>query len=121
MPAALLALAFSIAAAAGAPQPAEPVCAAPPPVPGQVLHGPVLHVPDAATVCIATGPAPSDWVAAPIERAAPSRGLLMAAAFGQNATCRVADDGRAVCTIEGVSLARRLQQPEVERASAIWR
>lgn len=112
---------LALPAGAASAQAPAPVCSAPAPIPGQTLHGPVLHVPGADAVCVATGPLPADWVRVPIVRPAPDRNRLMAAVFGQNATCRIDAEGRGECAIDGVSLARRLQQPQVVRTSADWR
>lgn len=113
-------LAFADAAYAG-------VCAAPLPEPGAVLKGPVLHVEDSDTLCIAQGFEPSKWVPLKVGdgAGAVSKSALMAAAFGKDAVCTVSSiaDGQATatCTIEERPLAALLQQPGVLKASGNWR
>jgi len=100
---------------------ARTVCQGPAPAAGQVVHGPVLEVPDAATLCLATGASPAQWTAIAVPQLKASRALLMAAAFGQNATCVIGADGQADCKIEGVALADQIRQPEIQKASMQWR
>lgn len=104
------------------------VCSAPSPRPGQVIKGPVLHVVDGETLCVAAGFETSTWV--PLQVAGEvgpgvTRAALMAVAFGKDAVCRVetVTAGRAIasCTIEDRPLALLLQQPEVLRAGGGWR
>jgi hypothetical protein len=104
------------------------VCAAPLPSPGDVIAGPVLHVQDGETLCIAEGFEPSKWVAVQVAgESGPSvdKATLMAVAFGKDAVCRIETvaSGRAIasCTIEQRPLAWLLQQPEVLRAAGGWR
>lgn len=97
------------------------VCQGAAAVPGQTLHGPILHVPDAGEVCVATGADRGDWVAVPLVQPAGARNVLMAAAFGQNATCRIQTDGRGDCTVEGEPLAARLSRKDVLRTAVSWR
>jgi hypothetical protein len=106
-----------IASAAAARTP----CLGPPLAPGAVIHGPVLDIPDGATLCIATGSSPSQWTEIAVPQLKASRALLMAAAFGQNATCTMGPAGVADCTIEGASLASELKRPQVIKASGQWR
>jgi hypothetical protein len=114
-------LGATVAARAETPAPAEAVCQGAAPVSGQTLHGPILHIPGADVVCVATGSDRRDWVAVPLAEAAPARNVLMAAAFGQNATCRIGADGRGDCTIDGDRLAGRLTQGDTLRAAVSWR
>lgn len=112
-------LAFADAARAG-------VCAAPLPQPGEVIKGPVLHVEDGETLCVAEGFEPSRWVALQVvDGAEVPKAALMAAAFGKDAVCKVESvtDGRAVasCAIEERPLAALLQRPEVMKAAGGWR
>jgi hypothetical protein len=113
-------LAFAHAAQAG-------VCSAPPPQPGQVIEGPVLHVDDGGTLCVAQSFDPQTWVALKVAASddeAPKR-ALMAVAFGRDAVCKVeaVTDGQALasCTIEQRPLAALLQQPGVLKAGGDWR
>jgi hypothetical protein len=47
--------------------------------------------------------------------------LLMAAAFGKDASCTVGVDGLAACEIEGRPLAEALSDPAVIATSGSWR
>ncbi|MFC3078145.1 hypothetical protein ACFODL_08610 [Phenylobacterium terrae] len=112
-------LAFADAAQAG-------VCAAPLPKPGEVVKGPVLHVQDGETLCVAEGFEPSKWVALQVaDGSGVPKAALMAVAFGKDAVCKVESvaAGRAVatCSIEERPLAALLQQPEVLKAAGGWR
>ena len=100
---------------------AQTVCQGPAPAPGAVIHGPVLAIPDAATLCLATGASPDQWTAVAVPGLKASRAVLMAAAFGQNATCAIDAHGVADCRIEGVSLASEVRRPEIVKASMQWR
>ena len=88
---------------------------------GAVVHGPVLQIPDPASLCIAQGPSPSTWIRVRLARASQTYPLLMAAAFGKNAVCKVGLDGRGVCAIEGQPLDAELRRPETVVASLSWR
>jgi len=121
---------------AGAAQAAERVCTAQVPASG-VLHGPVLHVEDADTLCVALGATPDQWVRltladAPstsmIQRAsltdaeANPRGTLMAVAFSQNVDCTIEQGDRAVCTLaDGRSVGALLRQPVARVVGKDWR
>jgi len=100
---------------------AADVCGGPAAAPGAVLHGPVLEVPDGASLCIARSASPTAWTRVSVRQLGASRPLLMAAAFGQNATCRIGADGLADCTIDGVRLADTVKRPEMIKASLQWR
>ncbi|MDZ4376402.1 MAG: hypothetical protein U1C74_33880 [Phenylobacterium sp.] len=125
------ALAALLAFAAGAAQAADgaSVCRGAAPADVAELHGPVLHVPDADRLCVALSPDPSDWV--PLRLAdAPNgletgRGALMAASFGQDATCRVvgrdADGLLAICRTADGPVGARLATPQIIRAGQTWR
>ncbi len=102
-------------------EPAQAVCQGPAPVPGQILHGPVLHVPDADRVCVATGAGRDDWVAVPLVHPGAGRRVLMAAAFGRNATCRIEADRRGDCAIDGARLDGLVQREDVLRSAVSWR
>lgn len=112
-------LAFTDAAQAG-------VCEAPLPKPGEVVKGPVLHVEDGETLCVAEGFEPSKWIRLQVvDGAGLPRSALMAAAFGKDAVCKVESvgEGRAIasCAIEERPLAALLQQPEIMKAAGGWR
>ncbi|HEX2562004.1 hypothetical protein [Phenylobacterium sp.] len=114
-------LAFADAAHAG-------VCSGPLPKPGEVIEGPVLHVEDGQTLCVAEGFEPEKWVPLRVADAAGDgtpKSALMAAAFGKDAVCKIEAlaDGHAVasCTIEQRPLAALLQKPGVLKAAGDWR
>jgi hypothetical protein len=102
---------------------AEPVsaCGTEQPFAGEVLHGPVLEIPDASSLCIARGTSPAAWVAVQLPNLGVTRSALMAAAFGKNATCVVGADLKATCIVEGKRLIDQLHRPAILRASIAWR
>jgi hypothetical protein len=114
-------LAMTMAAAFATSVCASDICQAPPAVKGAVVHGPVLEVPDGSSLCIATGASPSAWVRIPLSHLQISRSALMAAAFGNNATCAIDSHGRGDCTIEGQTLAMAVRSPELVKAAFSWR
>jgi hypothetical protein len=116
----LAALVLGLGAPASAAMAAD-VCQGSAAAPGAVLHGPVLEVSDGASLCIASGASPTAWTRVSVRQLGASRPLLMAAAFGQNATCRIGADGAADCTIDGARLADTVNRPEVIKASLQWR
>src|SRR3990167_6725226 len=99
---AAFAASLSLLAAAGeaGAAPVEP-CTGPNPVAGVQIRGPVLHVIDGDTICVALGYRPDEWirlrladapVTSPIRRVssrpeADPRAVLMAAAFARTAEC----------------------------------
>ena len=106
---------------------AAPCTGAPPP-PGAVLRGPVLHVLDGVTLCVALGTTPDKWV--PLElaaarRGAPARGTLMAVAFSRNVTCQVIDTSGATsiadCRLNDRPLTELIVDPGAIRAGLSWR
>lgn len=118
----------------------EHPCTGPAPVAGVEIRGPVLHVVDGATLCVALGfetdswillrladaPRPSSLRRVSTAEAAPNpRGALMQAALAKMATCRtVRGDGggvEAVCEVEGRPLGEALRDPEIVAASYSWR
>jgi len=115
----LASLVLGLGAPASAAMAAD-VCQGPAPTAGAVLHGPVLEISDGASLCIAAGASPTAWTRVSVRQLGASRPLLMAAAFGQNATCRIGADGLADCTIEGVRLADTVNRPEIIKASLQW-
>ncbi len=131
---------LSLFAAAGeaSAAPAEP-CTGPHPVAGVQVRGPVLHVIDGDTLCIALGYRPDEWirlrladapVTSPVRRVsnreeADPRAVLMAAAFARTAECVTQLDRRgevvAVCTVDGVPIGRAMRDSAVVAASQSWR
>jgi hypothetical protein len=108
-------------------------------VAGVQIRGPVLHVIDGETICVALGYAPDEWIRlrladAPVpsairrvsnrEEADPKR-VMMAAAFARMADCRTElDTDRevvAVCMVDGVPLGRALRDGGVIAAGMSWR
>ncbi len=116
----LPALVLGLTASASGAMAAD-VCQGPAATPGAVLHGPVLEISDGASLCIAGSASPTAWTRVSVRQLSASRPLLMAAAFGQNATCRIGADGLADCTIDGARLADTVNRPEVIKASLQWR
>jgi hypothetical protein len=88
---------------------------------GAVVRGPVLEIPDASSLCLAQGQSPSTWIRVRLAKPSDTYPLLMAAAFGKNAICFVARDGRGACDIEGLPLDAELRRPETIEASLSWR
>lgn len=137
---ALFAAGLSLCAAAGpaAAAPAEP-CSGPRPVAGVQIRGPVLHVIDGETICVALGYAPDEWIRlrladAPVPSAfrrvsnrdeADPKSVMMAAAFAKMAECRTELDADrqvvAVCTVDGAPLGRALRDGSVIAAAMDWR
>jgi hypothetical protein len=106
---------------AGVGHAAEPACGAPSPKVGAVVRGPVLLISDGRTMCLAGGDTPETWTRVQLPYADVTRGVLMAAAFGKNAECRIGPGGEAACTVEGRSLAEELHRPEILKAALRWR
>lgn len=114
-----LALAFLTLGAASA-QAASP-CRGQAPAAATEVHGPVLHVLDGQTLCVAQGADPSQWLAVRLADA-PSEaswGALMSVAFGKDVTCAV-QGGAAVCRIEGRSIGAQLDA-QAAKAGVAWR
>lgn len=137
---AVFAAGLSLCAAAGpaTAAPAEP-CSGPHPVAGVQIRGPVLHVIDGETICVALGYAPDEWIRlrladAPVPSAirrvsnreeADPKSVMMAAAFAKMAECRTELDRGgevvAVCTVDGAPLGRALRDGSVIAAGMSWR
>lgn len=137
---AALTMSVALFAPAGEAHAATGPCTGPSPVAGVEIRGPVLHVIDGRTLCVALGFEPDTWIPLRLVEApagspllktstgadtgAP-RGLLMEAAFAKMAVCRTLkdDDGVVVaaCEIEGKPLSRALSDPKVVAASYGWR
>jgi len=122
--AALVAAALAIAGPAAAQ-----VCRGAPPAVGQTVSGPVLHVIDGATLCIARGPTPDQWiplrVASSVTPLPADRERLMASAFSRSLVCEV-KRGRsptplAACTVAGAPLSDLLSQPATLSQAKTWR
>jgi len=89
---------------------------------GAEIHGPVLHVLDGQTLCVAKGTDPSQWMAVRLDDApqAASWGALMSVAFGKDVTCVAQDAGRAaICRIDGRSIGTQLEG--AAKAGVAWR
>ena len=118
---ALLSIALAFGVSLGAVDAFAGSCPGGPAPKGAVVHGPVLEIPDASSLCVALGAAPSTWVGVRLSHASYSYPLLMAAAFGKNAVCVVGRDGLGVCDIEDQPLDLELRRPETIEASLSWR
>lgn len=131
-----------LAATACRAEAAEPTmpCKGPSPVAGVEIRGPVLHVIDGQTLCVALGFETDAWIrlriadapqAKPILKTSTAgddvdpRGALMQVALAKMATCRTQKDKagevEAVCEIDGRSIGDQLREPEVKAASYSWR
>jgi hypothetical protein len=108
-----LCLAASAASAAGCPGGVAPA--------KSVVHGPVLEIPSASSLCIAEGQSPSTWVEVRLPQWDVPHAVMMAAAFGKNATCAVAADGHGDCRVEATPLAAEVRQPAMLIAASAWR
>ena len=111
----------------GAPALAQ-TCRAPAPAAGQTISGPVMHVIDGRTLCVAQGPTPDQWIPvriSPAVAALPAdRERLMAAAFSQSLTCRITGGGAvkiATCTLSGRPLESLLAEPATITQAKAWR
>jgi hypothetical protein len=117
----LIMSAMLLVAAHGARGEPASACGREQPFAGEVLHGPVLEIPDASNLCIALGTSPVAWVAVQLPDLGVTRSALMAAAFGKNVTCVVGRDLRAACSVEGKRLVEQLHRSQILRASTAWR
>lgn len=125
----LLSLALSTA-----PAPSAAPCTGNPPPVGELLRGPVLHVLDGVTLCVALGATPDTWVPLQLAEArtgfqtshgTPTRGTLMAVAFAQDVTCQVigVSGGRnlADCWVDDRLIVERLSDPDAVQQGRLWR
>jgi hypothetical protein len=126
--AAIALAALSLGAPALAQSSLAQTCRAPAPAAGQIVSGPVLHVIDGRTLCIAHGPTPDQWIPLRIAPAVPAlpvdRDRLMAAAFSKSLTCKVTSGGRvktATCTLAGRPLEALLTEPATITQAKTWR
>ena len=96
---------------------------------GQVVSGPVMHVLDGQTLCVAQGPTPDHWIAL---RISPSmtplpadRERLMAATFARSLRCEILGGAgaarRAACTLDGRPLDAVLAEPATITQAKTWR
>jgi hypothetical protein len=99
---------------------AESVCLGGAAAAGATVHGPVLDIADGSSLCVATSPDLTTWVKIKVPQLKATRGELMAAAFGKNATCVVGRNGEGSCVVEGAALAQTLQRPEIVKAATDW-
>ena len=99
------------------------------PAPGARVHGPVLHVVDGETLCVATGAERAQWAELLIRGAdkgpvpvdgALSSALLMSVAFGHDADCTVGADRLADCKIDGKPLSGLMRRPGAIQAANAW-
>lgn len=116
----ILGLAIGLLSAGAASAQTSP-CGGQPAAADVEVHGPVLHVIDGQTLCIAKGVDPSQWMAVRLEDAPPSAswGALMSVAFGKDVTCTV-QGGAAICRIEGRSIGAQLDGAAT-KAGVAWR
>lgn len=125
----IIGLALSAVSLPAAPsQAAAAPCTGAAPPRGAVLHGPVLHVIDGVTLCVALGETPDKWVPLVLADArgdAPARGTLMALAFSQNLTCKVIGASHATsiadCRLHDRPLTELIVEPGAIRAGLSWR
>lgn len=117
----LLALGLSVLLH-GAAQAQDDPCRAPQAAVGQQVRGPVLHVIDGHTLCVAQTPDPATWVKLELQDApaAATWAELMSVGFGKDVVCVVGETG-AACRTEGRSLSAELRAPEAKAASTAWR
>jgi hypothetical protein len=116
-----LALALVLLSAGAAAAQTAP-CRGEAPAAGAEVHGPVLHVIDGQTLCVATGTDPSQWLAVKLEDApaGSSWGALMSVAFAKDVTCVAQGGNGAVCRIEGRSIGAQLDAGAA-KAGVAWR
>lgn len=94
---------------------------------GSTVRGPVLHVLDGETLCVALSPSPSDWAALRLADAPPAstRSLLMAVAFAEDVDCTVVDaqagEAVAVCAVHGRPIGDLAREPRARRRAEAWR
>lgn len=130
----LVGLAASALSLSTAPIPTLGLCTAAPPSLGTTLRGPVLHVLDGVTLCLALGTTPDTWIPLQIaearggstsQTAAPARGTLMAVAFARDITCEVVgvSHGRSVadCRVDDRLISEQIHEPDAIQAGLAWR
>jgi len=117
-----LALALVLLSAGAAAAQTSP-CRGEAPAAGAQVQGPVLHVLDGQTLCVATGADPSQWLPVTLgdAPASSSWGALMSVAFGQDVTCVARGaDRAAICRIQGRSIGPQLDA-QAAKAGVAWR
>lgn len=116
-------LILAISSLAGGAMAQTSPCAGAAPVAGEQIRGPILHVVDGQTLCVARGIDPSQWSLVRLEDAPSSAnwGELMSVAFGKDATCVVAADGAATCQVGGRSIGAQVERAKVRNDGASWR
>lgn len=112
-----LALAVTLLSAGAAVAQQAP-CGGATPAVETVVHGPVLHVLDGRTLCVATGPDAGQWRPVTLADAPDDAawGALMGVAFGKDVTCAA-----GVCRIGGRSIGDQLRDPAARKAGVTWR
>lgn len=118
-----LILGFTLALLGAGTAAAQPACGGAPLAPGAEVHGPVLHVIDGRTLCVARGADPAEWISVRLDDAPPSSswGALMSVAFARNVTCASADGaGAGVCKIEGRAIGPQLDSAATQ-AGVAWK
>jgi hypothetical protein len=109
------------------PRASAVVCGARAPAPGRSFSGPVLHVFDGQTFCVAEGPTPSEWVRVRLADHSKDAGrrTLLVAAFAKRVVCFARRPDRAGvvprCTLEGVPLSKVMKEPSVLAEAPLWR
>ncbi len=108
-------------------------CTGTPPSAGTIIRGPVLHVLDGATLCVALGANPDRWVPLALAGArtqsiaagSAARGTLMGVAFAQDVTCEIlgASHGLTIadCRVDDRRISERLNEPDAIRVGLSWR
>jgi hypothetical protein len=86
------------------------------------VAGPVLEVPEAGVICVATGPRPEQWVRVRVVGAEQlDRKRLMAAAFSKRVECALTATGAGACRLAGEDLAAVATSPSLSRVADTWR
>ena len=93
----LCALALARSVAAGP-------CDGPAPEAGARVQGPVLQIPDANTICIATSP--TRWVRVTVGDLNADQKTLMSQLFTRTVRCEIKKTGPAACWLDGLPLSR---------------
>ena len=102
-------------------------CGARIPAAGEPFAGPVLHVIDGRTLCVAQGPAPSQWIRVTLADAPAGnpRSVLMAMAFARRIVCvakAVDEDGAvATCGLAEAPLKSLIASPGLRAEGVFWR
>jgi len=123
-----LAAATALLAAPSPCAAAEPICGGEPPTVGTTVKGPILHILDGRTVCVARTSDPRTWVALKVVQADPTSDLarrrLASVAFAQDAICTVTSVHRgaeARCTVAAIPLEREVVTSATIARASLWR